>query len=91
MDIRGEVSLVAYEIYEQQGKPSGCELNHWTQAKRVVTQRLAYRLWEAAGHCGDAGEYWKRAKEQVDAACPSSFNGSGRDAAFVAMRAHAWT
>lgn len=91
MDIRGEVSAVAYEIYEQQGKPSGCDLNHWTQAKRVVTQRLAYRLWEAAGHCGDAGEHWKRAELQVNDACPSTGNGGRRDAAYVAARMHALT
>ena len=91
MDIWGEVSAVAYGIYEQQGRPTGCALNHWTQAKTVVTQRLAYRLWEAAGHTGSAEDHWRQAEWRVNDACPRSFDGNGRDGTLVAMKAHSWT
>lgn len=91
MNIAEEVARVAYDLYEKQGRPTGCAGNHWIQALRVVTSRLAYSFWEAAGHTGDADQHWQNAEQAVRAACPSTENGGRRDAAYVAARMHALT
>ena len=30
----------AYELYEKKGKKSGCDMNNWLEAERIVKQKI---------------------------------------------------
>jgi hypothetical protein len=36
MDIRNAVEKKAYELYEDNGCVSGCDLEHWLEAERII-------------------------------------------------------
>jgi len=39
MDLEHEISKMAYEIYESEGRPDGRDLDHWLKAEQVVRSR----------------------------------------------------
>ncbi|OPY75736.1 MAG: hypothetical protein A4E65_03416 [Syntrophorhabdus sp. PtaU1.Bin153] len=39
-DLYGEISRVAYELFERSGYMHGCDLEHWFEAERIVITRL---------------------------------------------------
>ncbi|MCX5855504.1 MAG: DUF2934 domain-containing protein [Deltaproteobacteria bacterium] len=41
-DLKEEIAMVAYEIYEQMGI-SGLEVENWLEAERIVLERLSVR------------------------------------------------
>jgi hypothetical protein len=34
-----EIAALAYSIWEREGCPNGCEMDHWLKAEREITQR----------------------------------------------------
>ena len=44
-----EVRLIAYEIWEQKGRPDGQDLEHWLRAEAIWEERQMYPSEETAG------------------------------------------
>lgn len=40
MDLRSEISRVAYEIYLEKGSEEGHDIENWLNAERIVLSRL---------------------------------------------------
>jgi hypothetical protein len=41
MDLKKEISKVAYELYEKSGRAAGKHADHWFEAEKIVMARLA--------------------------------------------------
>jgi hypothetical protein len=41
MDLYNEIARVAYELYKKNGYIQGRDLEHWLEAEKIVTVRLA--------------------------------------------------
>lgn len=44
-----EVRLIAYEIWDQEGRPEGHDLDHWLQAEAIWAERQLSQPEETAG------------------------------------------
>jgi hypothetical protein len=40
---QGDVAVLAYAIWEEQGCPHGNDLHHWLQAERTLTEKVILR------------------------------------------------
>jgi hypothetical protein len=66
MGIMEQIGLIAYHMWERQGRPNGCALQHWREAEQEVIRKHAYFIWEAAGRPeGCAETHWSQAERQV--------------------------
>jgi len=43
MNLKEEISKVAYELYEKGGRLYGCDLDNWLEAEKIVRMRYASR------------------------------------------------
>lgn len=41
-DVQTRIQLRAYELWEAEGRPSGCALAHWLRAEGEINGRLPY-------------------------------------------------
>ena len=47
LDLSGEISRVAYELYERSGRMEGCDLDNWLKAEKIVmTQYAEKKYWQ---------------------------------------------
>ena len=65
------VSRRAYELWEQEGRPEGCDLRHWLQAEQEL----------ALGHAsnGSNGHEGKPSREAAPSPSPAAARSTGTD------------
>lgn len=73
LDLDGQIRRRAYEIWEAQGRPEGCAVEHWLQAQAEVQAMRAAEVRTAGRkEMRDPPADWDIVDEQSDESFPAS-------------------